>query len=241
MHPELAMEYYNLLRRVHAEIRPRTYVEVGVRAGASLDLARECEVRIGIDPAPILEPALDLDDAVILATTSDEAFATGAVERALGGRPLDLAFVDGMHLFEFALRDFANLERLAHAASVILVHDCLPIDAVTSARERTTAVWTGDVWKLVPCLLENRPELHVVTSDVSPSGLAFVTRLDPGSTVLAARGDELQRRWASVDYGWLGEDPRARLRVADDAWEQTLRAHERMSRGRRRGRLGRGR
>lgn len=235
------MDYYDLLRRVHAELQPRTYVEVGVRAGASLDLARECELRIGIDPAPTLDPALDLDDALILATTSDEAFATGEVARALGGRPIDLAFIDGMHLFEFALRDFANLERLAHAAAVILVHDCLPIDAVTSARERTTEAWTGDVWKLVPCLLENRPDVQVVTSDVSPSGLTFVTRLDPGSTVLAAGGDELERRWASVDYGWLGEEPRARLRVADDAWEQTLRAHQRLSRPRWKGWLGRAR
>jgi hypothetical protein len=229
-----AMEYYNLLRRVHADLRPRTYVEVGVRAGASLDLANGCAVRIGIDPAPALDPTLELDDAVILETTSDEAFATGAVERALGGTRVDLAFIDGMHLFEFALRDFANLERLAHERSVILVHDCLPIDEVTSSRERTTDVWTGDVWKVVPCLLENRPDLHVVTSDVSPSGLAFVSRLDPASTVLAADRDVLERRWANVGYGWLEGNARARLRVAADAWEDTravirepLRAHER--------------
>jgi hypothetical protein len=225
------MDHYDLLCRVHAELRPRTYVEVGVGAGSSLALARTAQLRIGIDPAPILHPMLEIDDAVIIEKTSDEAFAAGDVERALGGRRVDLAFIDGMHLFEFALRDFANLERLTHPESVILVHDCVPIDAVTAARERTTEVWTGDVWKLVPCLLEARPDLHLVTSDVPLSGMALVTRLDPRSTVLDARHEELERRWIHVGYDWLDGDARARLRVSDDAWERTqdavrgLRAH----------------
>jgi hypothetical protein len=221
MGAESGSDYYDILRRVHADLRPRTYVEVGVRAGASLALADGCAVRIGIDPDPVLDPALELQDAVIIEMASDEAFAAGEVERALHGSALDLAFIDGMHLFEFALRDFANLERLAHSASVILVHDCLPIDAVTSSRERTTDVWTGDVWKLVPCLLENRPDLHVVTADVPPSGLAFISRLDPGSTVLDGLQEALERRWVDVGYGWLAGDARGRLHVADDAWDAT--------------------
>ena len=41
-------------------------------------------------------------------------------------RGVDLAFIDGMHRFEFLLRDFINTERRCHARSIVLLHDCLP-------------------------------------------------------------------------------------------------------------------
>ena len=43
--------------------------------------------------------------------TSDDFFASHDLAQVLGGRPVDLAYIDGMHQFEFALRDFMNLER----------------------------------------------------------------------------------------------------------------------------------
>ena len=54
----------------------------------------------------------------------------------LGGKTLDLAFIDGMHHFEFALRDFINVEKYCSADSIILIHDVYPIDA-TERRSRT--------------------------------------------------------------------------------------------------------
>jgi Methyltransferase domain len=212
--------YLELLDRIHAHVRPRTYVEIGVRHGGSLARALPDTLSVGIDPAL---DAADTGDQrrKLFALTSDDFFARHDMREVLEGLDVDLAFVDGMHLFEFALRDFANLERLARPDSVILVHDCLPIDAVTSAREQTTDVWTGDVWKLVPCLLETRPDLHIVTSDVRLSGMVFITRLDPGSSVLDARREELERRWIDVGYDWLDGDARTRLRVSRDAWERT--------------------
>jgi hypothetical protein len=38
-----------------------------------------------------------------------------------------------MHLFEYALGDFMNVEQRCGPVSMILVHDCVPIEAVTSA------------------------------------------------------------------------------------------------------------
>jgi hypothetical protein len=60
-----------------------------------------------------------------------------------------LAFIDGLHLFEQAFLDFIALEKFARPGSVIMIHDCLPLNRVTADRTRTTDFYTGDVWKLV--------------------------------------------------------------------------------------------
>jgi len=184
------MEYYRLLRSIHEHLRPRTYVEIGVRAGQSLTLAMPGTRVVGIDPQmELLFPVGP--GARLFPLTSDDFFATHDLGAVLDGLPVDLAFIDGMHLFEYALRDFANLERHCGPSSVVLVHDCLPIDGVTSARERTTDVWSGDVWKLIVCLKRHRPDLTVTTLDVPPTGLGVITGLDPRSTVLSSGLDAL--------------------------------------------------
>lgn len=193
------MEYYELLRTIHAHLAPRTYVEIGVRHGASLALALPETRCIGVDPAmEILHPVGPRTK--LFHQTSDEFFAHHDLAAALDGLPVDLAFIDGMHLVEFALRDFANLERYCAPGSVILVHDCLPVDRETSTRERTTQVWSGDVWKLVVGLRRHRPDLAVTTLDVPPTGMAVITGLDPRSAVLRRRMTRLCQSFMALDY-----------------------------------------
>lgn len=191
--------YYGLLRRIHELRQPDLYVEIGVHEGHSLAFVQPGTRIVGVDPAPkVAEPP---PDTTIVAETSDDFFANPA---ALRGEAIDLAFADGLHLWEQTLRDVANLERHSAPASVILIHDCNPIDEVTAARERTTAVWSGDVWKTVVALRRFRPDLSVVTADVEPTGLAIVTQLDPTNRVLFDRFDEIvndidQLRWADIE------------------------------------------
>lgn len=191
--------YYGLLRRIHELRQPDLYVEIGVHEGYSLAFVQPGTRIVGVDPAPkVAEPP---PDTTIVAETSDDFFANPA---ALRGEAIDLAFADGLHLWEQTLRDVANLERHSAPASVILIHDCNPIDEVTAARERTTAIWSGDVWKTVVALRRFRPDLSVVTADVEPTGLAIVTQLDPTNRVLFDRFDEIvndidQLRWADIE------------------------------------------
>ena len=91
---------------------------------------------MGVDPQPLLGADDPLSRHVEVAT-SDAFFAGPRPRELFGGHPVDLAFIDGMHLFEFALRDFSNVEALAGPGTVIVLHDCLPPDAGTAARERT--------------------------------------------------------------------------------------------------------
>ena len=187
------MFYLELLTELHERLKPEVYLEIGVGGGQSLACARPGTRLIGVDPSP---KAIDEElrrSVELHQVTSDEFFEQNAPA-------YDLALIDGMHLFEFALRDFMNLERLAGNGSMILVHDCIPIDEAATSRERTTRQWTGDVWKIIPVLRERRPDLDVTVVGVEPSGLAFVTGLDPRSTVLSDAYDEIQEQFLPQGY-----------------------------------------
>jgi hypothetical protein len=111
-----------------------------------------------------------------------------------------------MHWFEYALRDFANTERWASAGSTILLHDCLPVSRVAAERECRSMLWVGDVWKVVDCLREYRPDLSVRIVPTPPSGLVVVRKLDPSSTVLWERMDEIRSRYAELTYPYEPEE-----------------------------------
>ncbi len=165
--------YYGLLRRVHEHLRPRRYLEIGVHRGHSLAFVGAGTEIVGVDPEPLLE--LDPPpQCTIVAATSDEFFADPQYAE-LRQVPFDLVFVDGLHHFEQSLRDILNAEQLCHRGSVIMVHDCLPIDAVTSERERHSIVWSGDVWKSILALKRHRPDLCMRTVDAEPTGLGLLS------------------------------------------------------------------
>ncbi len=189
--------YYGLLRRAHEIVKPERYLEIGVHEGHSLAFVQPGTRAVGVDPEPKVENPPD--NAVIVPTTSDAFFADPELVGLLGG-PIDLAFVDGLHLHEQTLRDVANVEKFSHPDGVIMIHDCLPIDARTSARDRTTVVWSGDVWKVVVALHRHRPDLTVTTIDVEPTGLAIVSGLDPTNTVLHDDHDAIIEELSGLEY-----------------------------------------
>jgi hypothetical protein len=152
--------------------------------------------------------------------TSDEFFAKNDLTKELGGHAFNLAFIDGMHLFEYVLRDFINLERAAGPGSVILAHDCYPINRETAQRERATDLWSGDVWKLVVCLKKYRPDLELRTVDVPPTGLAIIRRLSPASDLLASRLEDLYSEFVPLDYGEIETDKAQRLNRIDSRWSE---------------------
>jgi hypothetical protein len=174
-----AVDYLLVLKKLHAILQPANYLEIGVRHGRSLVLA-ECHA-IGVDPAPDIKFALPATTQVIV-TTSDDYFANQQAGEARAAP--DLVFIDGMHLFEYVLRDFMHIERMAKPGTVIVIDDIFPSHPAQAERQRRTRVWTGDVWKLHQLLSEVRPDLLLLPIDTAPSGLLLVTGLNPGSQVL---------------------------------------------------------
>ena len=200
--PELP--YYDAMDLIHQHLVPRTYVEIGVSTGRTLALALPGTTCIGIDPSPRLARPPGTGKRVV-AQTSDEFFASNDLHTVLGGAPLDLAFIDGMHLFEFALRDFINLERASHPETTVLIHDCLPESEEGASRERTTVLWSGDIWRLIVLLREWRPDLEVSVVDWAPTGLGVVRGIDPRSTVLADHYDEIVEQYLAMPYSALDD------------------------------------
>jgi len=186
--------YLEALAVCHRLLRPQRYLEIGVRSGHSLALA-SCAA-IAVDPAP--ELARELAATTRLFTvTSDEFFAEqGAL---LSQEPPDFAFVDGMHLFEYALRDFLNIERSCAPGCLVAVDDVFPSHPAQASRERHTRVWTGDVWKLHRTLAAHRPDLFLLPLDTLPTGLLLVAGLDPANTLLRDRYAELVSNASSAE------------------------------------------
>lgn len=190
------MFYLDLLADVHRRLSPRAYLEIGVAGGRSLALS-SCR-SVGIDPAYYIQAQLDAD-VVLFRTTSDEYFSRPHPLAATGGIPFDFAFIDGLHLFEFALRDFIFAERHASARGLIIFDDVLPRSVDEAARERHTTAWTGDVFWVLETLARYRPELVVVPLDTWPTGLLAVTGLDPTSTVLSDNFSQIMAEFRQPD------------------------------------------
>ncbi|TFV61695.1 UNVERIFIED_ORG: class I SAM-dependent methyltransferase [Bacillus sp. AZ43] len=175
------MERHDLLRALHQRLEPRNYLEIGTDKGASLALSRVPSV--AIDPEfSILHP-IDTD-VQLVRSTSDDYFRENNPTERLGG-PLDLAFIDGMHWAEYALRDYIYVESYSAPTSVIVFDDMLPRTVPEAARDRHTVAWAGDVFKVTFVLRQFRPDLVVLEVDTQPTGTVVVLKPDATSSVLA--------------------------------------------------------
>ncbi len=209
--------YFGLLDKIHQHLVPRTYAEIGVSLGRSLTLALPGTVSIGVDPAPNLQFPLRRGTR-IFNQTSDDFFAQHDLRRLFGGLPLDLGFIDGMHRFEFALRDFINFERASSPGTVLLIHDCLPVDELSAARDQATTIWSGDVWRLILLLRERRPDLDISVIDIAPTGLGLVRRLDPHSTVLSENFEDIVNHYMAMPFSALEGSKHSLLGTIEGDW-----------------------
>ncbi len=198
--------YTEFLGEICRRRNARSYLEIGVMHGDSLANI-VCETAIGVDPCFVLAKDVTKGKAALhlYQTTSDRFFAEVDARSVLGG-DLEMAFLDGLHAFEVLLRDFHNTEAICSPASLIAIHDCMPLAPEMMDRNLETGVpdgpykgyWTGDVWKIVPILKKYRPDLTVALVDCPPTGLVLITDLDPTSRILQTHYDEIEREFAPV-------------------------------------------
>jgi len=190
------MRYQAFLDQVHSKLAPQTYLEIGVRSGTSLSLAR-CRT-VAIDPAFAISTEIQCD-LRLFRTTSDEYFNRPDPLAATEGRPFDLAFIDGLHLLEFALRDFIHVERYSSAGSLIIFDDVLPHSRDEAARSPHTRFWTGDLYPMMTILSRYRPELTIIPVDTASRGLLLIMGLDPQNGRLAENYHQILAEYRHPD------------------------------------------
>jgi hypothetical protein len=195
--------YKEWLARFHEELEPKLYLEIGVQNGATLSLARDETLVFGVDPYPYCKPS---PNKFIFKMTSDEFFE----KVGLGGE-VDLTFVDGMHRFEFALRDVLNAEQASAPGGTILVHDVLQISPETAGRDPIEGQWTGDVWKIIPVLKTMRSDLKLEVIECAPSGLLVITDLKPGGV----DAGKVKAAYEDLVPGWIKVEPTAYYKPTD--------------------------
>jgi len=202
------------LTGLHRLVRPKTYLEIGVQHGYSLNLAFAAEVAIGIDPEPLV---METANQKIHSMTSDEFFADPRPD----GWQIDLAYIDGMHLIEYVVRDFQNIARYCHPRSIVAFDDVLPRNQEEARRipvgTPILGDWTGDVWKIHRMLAEYRPDLRLRLVDTWPTGCLVVSRFPAHPQQWAP-----DRRLVEIWQDWTTVPPAVLDRVTAITPEQAL-------------------
>jgi hypothetical protein len=204
--------YQNFLKRMHSLLKPKTYFEIGTLNGDTLKLA-SCAC-ISVDPFfQISSEVLGNKPACYFFQVGSDEFFEQQNPKTILTKEIDIAFLDGMHLFEYLLRDFYNTEQYCSKDSIIVLHDCLPgdehvvvRDPSDPARQKSTRpnYWTGDVWKVVPVLQQWRPDLKIAVLDAPPTGLVLITNLDPTNRVLRDNCPAILESYLKLDLHEYG-------------------------------------
>jgi len=209
------LQRHELLKNLHDLLEPRNYLEIGVHLGLSLTLSR-CR-SIGIDPAFKVTQELQCDVHLVRAT-SDEFFARAHPLAHFEDPTIDLAFIDGMHLAEYALRDFMNVERFSRSTTAIVLDDMLPSSDREAARDRRGAGlmrrrWAGDVYKVIDALRMHRPDVVLFEVDTEPTGTAVILLPDPAASGLVDSYDDLVQEYVVPDPQQVPTEIRTRSRA----------------------------
>jgi len=187
--------YTEFLRELHALIKPKLYLEIGVRTGKTFSLAHGNA--IGIDPDP--EICLSAPESnPIFKLTSDDFFDLKA-KSIIQNKKIDLAFIDGMHLFEFVLRDFINIERYSHPKTIVVIDDIFPNHRIQANRKRQSNVWAGDVWKIFYCLKTFRKDLGLMLIDTAPTGLLLISGLKSKNNTLIENYNGIVKQYKQLE------------------------------------------
>jgi hypothetical protein len=169
----------------------KNYLEIGVFNG-HVFFRIKSTFKIAVDPEFKFDTLRKLGKTIInpynifnkyFLKTSDDFFEQDAPGLFIKNK-IEIALVDGMHEYAYALRDVENILNYLSDDGVIIMHDCNP---ATKEAARTyeewkamgmTGQWNGDVWKAIVHLRSLRKDIDVFVLDCD-YGLGIITKRKP--------------------------------------------------------------
>ena len=185
------MNRIEVIQKIIDRINAKTYLEIGVEFGSTFSKVKG-KRKIAVDPElkisrkRKLANALSFSKVKYFEMTSDEFFAKQG--DLFNQQKIDVAFVDGLHIYQQSLRDIENCLRFLSDKGVIVAHDCNPMNEASAAPSRETTEragerkWSGDVWKTIVHLRSKRPDLSIFTLDCD-YGLGIIRKSKPENTL----------------------------------------------------------
>jgi cephalosporin hydroxylase len=125
--------------RYASAIKPKVVVEIGIKEGGNLKILSTLPPKdglaIGIDAKRELEwdPTEAECHVEVITGNSHDEDTLDRLKEALGGREIDILFIDGDHSTTGMLQDYDDYSPLVRSGGLIAVHDIYYLPAVKSA------------------------------------------------------------------------------------------------------------
>ena len=186
------MERTQLIQTLMEQKGFKNYLEIGVSNGHVFFKVKGT-FKVAVDPEFKFNIFRKIGKAIVntdnlfnkyFSKTSDDFFALDAPQ-LFAQKKVEIALIDGMHEYEFALRDVENVLNYLENDGIIIMHDCNPKvkkSASTYKEWETNGMdyeWNGDVWKTILHLRTFRNDIDV-----------FVLDTDHGLGIIAKRKSE---------------------------------------------------
>jgi hypothetical protein len=167
----------------------RRYLEIGVYVGRNFFQIRAKD-KVAVDPAfyyswfKRIKKSFSKSNFTNASSKSyklkSDEFFTSVAPAMYKAKDLDICLVDGMHEYDYALRDVENALQYLQKNGVIVMHDCNPQTAEAAVsfqdwkKRDYYGFWNGDVWKSILHLRSTRNDINVFVLDTD-HGLGVVT------------------------------------------------------------------
>ena len=163
-----AIGHNNIITQLVRMTGCEKYLELGVYDGFNISKVKEfCPRCIGVD---IHDKRTNFNYDFKL-TTTDKFFQDNA-------ETFDIIFIDADHNVESVKKDFINSLKMLNKFGIILIHDTDPI-----SEEYTQPEYCGDSYKIIDWVIDNYPELNLITLPITEAGLTIVNRKNDRRTL----------------------------------------------------------
>jgi len=216
------MDRLFILQTLMKQKKLSNYLEIGVFNG-HIFFKVKSNFKIAVDPEFRFDFGRKAGKTIInpfnlfnkyVEKTSDDFFEQDA-KLLLAQKKIDIALIDGMHEYGFALRDVENTLRYMSDDAVIIMHDCNPLtkEAALSFDEWKArdfaGVWNGDVWKAIVHLRSLRNDINVFVLNCD-FGLGIITKRKPENMLGFSIGEIKSFSYEDFDKNrtqWLNLKP----------------------------------